>query len=165
MRLNISIVTGVCPDRVALHIQYKAATLGGVRIVFSVPLPPSSINIIPEDSKRHNTVHTIVSRPSKQSGRSPKVVAVFLLQTLVAIWYDFFHCIVQSKWNQSLLPNLVAFISQKEKNVWFFNYHLLTCSVRKMVFICLMQNIDMCLLYKSHQIARLALHLINHFSK
>ena len=59
--------------------------------------------------------------------------------------------------------NLVAFISQKEKNVWFFDYHLLTCSLRKVVLICLMQNIDMCLLYKSHQIARLVSHLINHF--
>ena len=29
-----------------------------------------------------------------------------------------------------LLPNLVAFISQRDKNVWFFNYHLLTCSVQ-----------------------------------
>ena len=64
-----------------------------------------------------------------------------------------------------LLSNLVAFISQKDHNVWFFNYHLLTCSVRKMELICLVQNIDMCLLYKSHQIARLVSHLINHFSK
>ena len=64
-----------------------------------------------------------------------------------------------------LLPILVAFISQKNKNFCFFNYHLLTCSVRKMVLICLMQNIDMCLLYKSHQIARLVSHLINQFSK
>ena len=64
-----------------------------------------------------------------------------------------------------LLPNLVAFISQKDKNVRFFNYHLSTCSVRKMELICLKQNIDMCLLYKSHQIARLVSHLINHFSK
>ena len=64
-----------------------------------------------------------------------------------------------------LLPNLVAFISQKEKNVWFFDYHLLTCSLRKMVLLCLMQNIDTCLLYKSHQIARLVLHLINYFFK
>ena len=64
-----------------------------------------------------------------------------------------------------LLPNLVAFISQKDKNVCFFNYHLLTCSVRKMELICLMQNIGMCLLYKSHQIARLVPHFINHFSK
>ena len=31
-----------------------------------------------------------------QSGRSPKVVALFLLQTLVAIWYDFFNCMMQS---------------------------------------------------------------------
>ena len=46
-----------------------------------------------------------------------------------------------------------------------FNCHLLTCSVRKMVLISLMQNIDMCLLYKSHQITRLVSHLINHFSK
>ena len=64
-----------------------------------------------------------------------------------------------------LLPNLVAFISQKDKNGWFFNYHLLTCSVRKMVLIHLIQNIDMCLLYKSHQIARLVSHLIIHFSE
>ena len=34
-----------------------------------------------------------------------------------------------------------------------------------MVPICFMQNIDMCLLYKSHQIARLVSHLINHFSQ
>ena len=41
-----------------------------------------------------------------------------------------------------LLPNLVAFISQKEKNVWLCDYHLLTYSVRKMVLMRLMQNID-----------------------
>ena len=64
-----------------------------------------------------------------------------------------------------LVPHLVAFISQKEKNVNFFCYHLLTWSVRKMVPMCLVQNIAMCLLYKSHQIARLVSHLINHFSK
>ena len=34
-----------------------------------------------------------------------------------------------------------------------------------MELICLMQNIDMCLLYKSHQIARLVSYLINHFIK
>ena len=63
-----------------------------------------------------------------------------------------------------LLSNLVAFISQKDENVWFFNHHLLTCSVRKIVFMFFMQNIDMCLLFKSHQIPRLVSHLINHFS-
>ena len=73
--------------------------------------------------------------------------------------------IYNSVQNVFLLPNLVAFISQKDKNIWFSNYHLLTYSVRKMELICLMQNIDMCLLYKSHQIARLVSHLINHFSK
>ena len=64
-----------------------------------------------------------------------------------------------------LLPNLIAFFSQKEKNVWFFDYHLLTCSLRNMVIMCLLQNIDICLLYKSHQIARLVSHLIPYFSK
>ena len=34
-----------------------------------------------------------------------------------------------------------------------------------MMLIYLTQNIDMCLLYKSHQIARLVSHLINPFSK
>ena len=101
----------------------------------------------------------------QQSGRSPKVVALFLLQTLVSIKCDYFNCMIQSKRSQILVPNLVAFISQNEKNVWFFDYHLLTCCVRKKVLICLMQNIDMCLLYKYHQIARLVSHLINHFSK
>ena len=64
-----------------------------------------------------------------------------------------------------LLPNLVAFFSQQEKNVWVFDYNLLTCSVRKMVLMCLLQNINMCLLYESHQIARLVSHLIKYFSK
>ena len=64
-----------------------------------------------------------------------------------------------------LLPNSVAFISHKDKNVCFVNYHLLTCRVRKMVLICLMQNIDMCLLYKSHQIARLVSHATKFGSK
>ena len=41
-------------------------------------------------------------RDMKQSGRSPKVVALFLLQTLVAIWYDFFNCMIQSKWNKTM---------------------------------------------------------------
>ena len=72
---------------------------------------------------------------------------------------------IQSKRNHILVPHLVAFISQNDKNVWFFDCHLLTCSVRNTVLICLMQNIDMCLMYKSHQIARLVSHLINHFSK
>ena len=96
---------------------------------------------------------------AQQSGTSPKIVALFLLQTLVAIYYDFFKCMIQSKWNQIMHE----FISQTEKNVWFFDFSLLTCSVRKMILICLMQNIDMRLLYKSHQIARLVSHLINHF--
>ena len=34
-----------------------------------------------------------------------------------------------------------------------------------MVLMCLMQNINMCLLYKSYQIARLVSHLINYFSQ
>ena len=48
------------------------------------------------------------------------------------------------------------------KNVWFLDYHLLTCSVRKMVLICLMQNIDVCLLYQCHQCYYLAANGILH---
>ena len=104
-----------------------------------------------------------------QSGISPKVVALFsatntssnIVWSISTAWYN----PNEIKWNLILVPNLVAFISQKEKNVCFFDYHSLTRSVRKMVLIYLMQNIDMYLLYKSHQIARLVSHLINHFSK
>ena len=49
------------------------------------------------------TVRGILARHranTEQSGRSAKVVALFLLQTLVAIWYNFFNCMIQSKWNQ-----------------------------------------------------------------
>ena len=49
---------------------------------------------------------------------------------------------------------------KKQKRL-VFDYHLLTCSMRKMVLICLMQNMDMCLLNKSHQIARLVSHFFN----
>ena len=48
-----------------------------------------------------------------QSGRSPKVVAFFLLQTLVAIWYDYFNCMIQSKRSHILVPNLVEFMVAK----------------------------------------------------
>ena len=112
-----------------------------------------------------NTTMWCAAPYPNQSGRSPKVVALFLLLTLVAKSYDFSHCMMILCESSFLAPNLVAFIWQREKNFWFFDYHLLTCSVRKMVLMCLMQNIDMCLLYKSHQIARLVSHLINQFSK
>ena len=52
-----------------------------------------------------------------------------------------------------------------EENVWFFDYNLLTCSVRQLILMRLMQNIDMCLLYESHEIARLVSYLITYFSK
>ena len=110
---------------------------------------------------------SVALTPAKyeQSGRSPKVVALFSARNISSniVWLLQLHDTIQTK--SILVPNLVAFISQNEKNVWFFDYHLLTCSVRKMVLICLMQNIDMCLLHKSYQIARLVSHLINHFSK
>ena len=67
--------------------------------------------------------------------------------------------------NFFLLPNLVAFFSQKEKNICFFDYHLLTCTMRNMVLMCLMQNVDICLLYNYHEIARLVSHLINYICK
>ena len=57
-------------------------------------------------------------------------------------------------WKLIFGSNLVALIPQKEKNSWFFGYNLLTCSVRRMVLKCLLQNIDMCFfcinLIKSH---------------
>ena len=67
-------------------------------------------------------------------------------------------------WNLILVPNSVAFISQNEKNVCFFYFHLVSRSVRKMVLM-FDEKIDMCLLYKCHQIAHLVSYLINHFSK
>ena len=45
-----------------------------------------------------------------QSRRSPKVVALFLLQTLVAIWYDFFNCMIQSKRNQIIQKSTIIII-------------------------------------------------------
>ena len=72
---------------------------------------------------------------------------------------------MQSKRNHIFGTKFSSIYLAKWENVWFFDYHLLTCSVRKMVLICLMQNIDMFLLHKSHQISRLVSHLINPFSK
>ena len=105
-----------------------------------------------------STVREITKSSSTFSATNTSSNIVWSISTA---WYN----PNEIKWNLILVPNLVAFISQKEKNVCFFDYHSLTCSVRKMVLICLMQNIDMYLLYKSHQIARLVSHLINHFSK
>ena len=65
--------------------------------------------------------------------------------------------IYNSVWNLIFATKFSSIYLAKRQNVCFFNYHLLTCSVRKMVLICLMQNICMYLLYKFHQIARLNL--------
>ena len=73
--------------------------------------------------------------------------------------------IYKSVYNLTFATKFSSIYLAKGQKCFFFNYHLLTCSVRKMVLICLMQNIVMCLLYKSHQIARLVSHLINHLSK
>ena len=48
----------------------------------------------------------------EHSGRSPKVVAPFLLQTLVAIWYDIFNCMIQSKSNQIIQESTIIIIIQ-----------------------------------------------------
>ena len=127
-----------------------------------------------------------------QSGRSPKVVALFSATNISSnitwflqrhdiikmksnhTWINYSHnniairnhiMIYNSVWNLIFATKFRGIFLAKVENVWFFDYHLLTCSVRKMVLICLIQNIDMCLLYKSHQIARLVSHLINHFPK
>ena len=48
--------------------------------------------------------------PFQKSARSPKVVALFLLQTSVAMWYDFFNCMIQSKWNQIIQESTIIII-------------------------------------------------------
>ena len=111
-----------------------------------------------KDARIHSPVREITKSSSTFSSTNTSSNIIWSISTA---WYN----PNEIKWNLILVPNLVAFISQKEKNVCFFDYHSLTCSVRTMVLICLMQNIDMYLLYKSHQIARLVSHLINHFSK
>ena len=37
-------------------------------------------------------------------------VALFLLQALVAIWYDFFNCMIQSKWNRIIHESTILII-------------------------------------------------------
>ena len=74
----------------------------------------------------------------------------------IAIWS---HIIIYNfVWNSIFGTKFSSIYLGKGEN-------LLTCSARKMVLICLMQNIDMCLLYKSHQFARLVSQINNHFSK
>ena len=68
-------------------------------------------------------------------------------------------------WNLIFVTEFSSIYLAKGENVCIFDYHLLTRSVRKMVLVRLMQNMDMCLLYKSLQIARLVSCLINHFFK
>ena len=55
---------------------------------------------------RHHVMSTTWNC-SQQSGGSPNVVALFLLQTLVAIWYDFVNCMIQSKWNQIIQESTI----------------------------------------------------------
>ena len=43
----------------------------------------------------------------QQSGRSPKLVALFLLQKFVAIWYGFLICTIQSKWYQIIQESTI----------------------------------------------------------
>ena len=51
-----------------------------------------------------------VTFPVNSRGRSPEVVAPFLLQTLVAIWFDFVNCMIQSKWNQIIQDSTITII-------------------------------------------------------
>ena len=121
----------------------------------------------PNSDDKAGTMIQLYCLPAYHNCKCIQYICIYIYIWLIYL-YDlsiYFNCIIQSKRNHILVPNLVAFIPQNEKNVWFFDYHFLTCSVRKMVLICLMQNIDMCLSYKSHQIARLVSHLINPFSK
>ena len=58
-------------------------------------------------------------------------------------------------WNLILGTKFSSICLAKGENVLLFDYHMLTCSVRNMVLICLMQNIDMWYmsLYILHMIA------------
>ena len=49
---------------------------------------------------------------TKKSGRSPKIVALCLLLTLVAIRYDFFNCMIQSKWNKIIHESTIIMLIQ-----------------------------------------------------
>ena len=106
-----------------------------------------------------------ISGKSYQSGRPPKVAALFSATNISSniVWLLQLHDTIQTK--SHFCTKFSSTYLANEKNVWFFDNHLLAYSVRKMALICLMQNIDMCLLYKSHQIACLESHLINPFSK
>ena len=68
-----------------------------------------SLEIIPI-SILINTFHPIYTKCLEQSGRSPKVVALFLLKTLVAIWHDFFNCMIQSKSSQIIQESTIIII-------------------------------------------------------
>ena len=64
-----------------------------------------------------------------QSGRSPKVVALFMLQTLVAIWYDFFqlHDTIKNKSNHTG-------INYDHNNIAIRNRIMIYNSVWKIIF-------------------------------
>ena len=53
----------------------------------------------------------VVIMTFQQSGRSPKVVALFLLQTLVAIKSDFLNCMIQSKWYQIIHASSIIILT------------------------------------------------------
>ena len=62
----------------------------------------------------------ILHAATNQSGRSTKVVALFLLQTLVAIWYDYFNSMIQSKWNQIFVTKFSSiYLAIGEKRLVF----------------------------------------------
>ena len=73
----------------------------------------------PVDS-RHKGPVTQKIFPFDQSRRSPKVVALFLLQTLVAISYDYFSCMIQSKWNHFFVTKFSSiYLAKGEKRLVF----------------------------------------------
>ena len=149
---------------VILSAKFQPNRFGNKKLTPILKLSLNRICRIAQPLDKSNWIESILSvrEITKSSSTfSATNTSSNILWSISAAWYN----PNEIKWNLILVPNLVAFISQKEKNFCFFDYHSLTCSVRKMVLICLMQNIDMYVLYKSHQIARLVSHLINHFSK
>ena len=83
----------------AIQMNISEANMCNTRSVPKQQTHQCSVGVIKEMSD--------ISHRAEQSGRSPKVVAPFLLQTLVAIWYDFFNSMIQSKWNQIIQESTI----------------------------------------------------------
>ena len=106
-----------------------------------------------------SAVREITKRCSTFSSANISSNKIWLLQLRDTIqmksnytWINYNHDSIAIKSHIYYIYSVWNFIfGTKFSSIYFFNYHLLTCSMLKMILIFFMQNIDMCLLYKSHQ--------------